>query len=92
VGSAGPFATGASHPDVRERVTFVSDADKGAAAWWYDASSSGGAYLDCCCYGAALAREFFGRPPATALGVRVNLASPFGTAGAAKLQRLWSDR
>lgn len=78
-GSAGPFAAGAAHPGVRERVTFLSDAEKGAT-WWYDAASGGGAYLDYCCYGAALARWFFGAPPVAAVGVRVNLASPFGTA------------
>jgi predicted dehydrogenase len=79
MGSAGPFATGAAHPGVRERVTPLTDAEK-AATWWYDAALGGGAYLDYCCYGAALACWFFGRPPSYALGVRANLASPFGTA------------
>jgi predicted dehydrogenase len=78
-GSAGPFATGATHPGVRGGVTPLSDAEKGAT-WWYDAASGGGAYLDYCCYGAALACWFFHASPATAVGVRVNLASPFGTA------------
>jgi glucose-fructose oxidoreductase len=78
-GSAGPLASGATHPGVRGQVTPLTDAEKGAT-WWYDAASGGGAFLDYCCYGAALARWFFGAPPATALGVRVNLASPFGTA------------
>src|SRR5579859_102555 len=79
MGSAGPFATGAAHPGVRAAVTPLTDAEK-AATWWYDASLGGGAYLDYCCYGAALACWLFGLPPELALGVRVNLASPFGTA------------
>jgi predicted dehydrogenase len=79
MGSAGPFATGASHPGVRELVTPLTDAEK-AATWWYNAALGGGAYLDYCCYGAALACWFFGRQPSYALGVRANLASPFGTA------------
>lgn len=79
MGSGGPYATGAAHPGVTEAVTPLTDAEK-AATWWYDASLGGGAYLDYCCYGAALACWFFGRQPAFALGVRVNLASPFGTA------------
>jgi predicted dehydrogenase len=79
MGSGGPFATGAAHPGVRERVTPLSDAEK-AATWWYDAALGGGAYLDYCCYGAALALWFFGRQPDFASGVRINLASPFGTA------------
>ncbi len=78
-GSGGPFAAGAAHPGVRERVTPLTDAEKGAT-WWYDAAAGGGAYLDYCCYGAALARWFFDRMPTTALGVRVNLGSPYGTA------------
>jgi glucose-fructose oxidoreductase len=78
-GSGGPFATGAAHPGVRERVTPLTDAEKGAT-WWYDAASGGGAYLDYCCYGAALARWFFDRLPTTALAVRVNLGSPYGGA------------
>ena len=78
-GSAGPFATGAAHPGVHERVTPLTDAEK-AATWWYDAAEGGGAYLDYCCYGAALARWFFDTQPAWALGVRANLASPFGSA------------
>ena len=79
MGSGGPFATGAAHPGVRERVTALTDAEKGAT-WWYDAALGGGAYLDYCCYGAALALWFFGRQPEYAAGVRANLASPFGTA------------
>lgn len=79
MGSGGPFATGAAHPGVRERVTPLTDAEKGAT-WWYDAALGGGAFLDYCCYGAALALWFFGRQPEYASGVRVNLASPFGTA------------
>jgi predicted dehydrogenase len=78
-GSAGPFAAGARHPGVRGQVTGLSDAEKGAT-WWYDTASGGGAYLDYCCYGAALARWFFDRRASHAFGVRVNLASPFGTA------------
>src|SRR6185312_447684 len=50
------------------------------ATWWYDAALGGGAYLDYCCYGAALALWFFGRQADFASGVRINLASPFGTA------------
>jgi predicted dehydrogenase len=80
MGSGGPFAIGAAHPGVRERVTPLSDAEKGAT-WWYDAALGGGAYLDYCCYGAALALWFFGGKQADfASGVRINLASPFGTA------------
>jgi predicted dehydrogenase len=79
MGSGGPFATGAAHPGVRERVTPLSDPEK-AATWWYDAALGGGAFLDYCCYGAALALWFFGRQPEYASGVRTNLASPFGTA------------
>jgi len=79
MGSGGPFATGAAHPGVRERVTPLTDAEKGAT-WWYDAALGGGAYLDYCCYGAALALWFFGRQPEFATGLRVNLNSPFGTA------------
>lgn len=79
MGSAGPLATGAAHPGVREQVTPLTDAEK-AATWWYDAALGGGAYLDYCCYGAALACWFFGRQPTFASGVRANLASPFGTA------------
>ncbi|MBV9358083.1 MAG: Gfo/Idh/MocA family oxidoreductase, partial [Chloroflexi bacterium] len=78
-GSGGPFAAGAAHPGVRERVSELTDAEKGAT-WWYDAASGGGAYLDYCCYGAALARWFFDEQPVTALGVRANLASHYGTA------------
>jgi predicted dehydrogenase len=78
-GSGGPFAAGAAHPGVRERVTELTEAEKGAT-WWYDAASGGGAYLDYCCYGAALARWFFDKQPVTALGVRTNLASHYGTA------------
>src|SRR6185437_6907237 len=79
MGSGGPFATGAAHPGVRDRVTPLTDAEK-AATWWYNADLGGGAYLDYCCYGAALAGWLFGRAPAFATGVRVNLASRYGTA------------
>jgi len=79
MGSGGPFYTGAAHPGVRELVTGLTDPEKGAT-WWYDAALGGGAYLDYCCYGAALACWFFGRQPSAASGVRVNLASPYGTA------------
>lgn len=78
-GSGGPFATGATHPGVVGGVAPLTDAEK-AATWWYDAAQGGGAYLDYCCYGAALARWFFDAQPVSALGVRANLASPFGTA------------
>jgi predicted dehydrogenase len=79
MGSGGPFATGAAHPGVRDRVTPLTDTEKGAT-WWYNAALGGGAYLDYCCYGAALAGWLFDRAPAFASGVRVNLASPYGTA------------
>jgi predicted dehydrogenase len=102
MGSGGPFATGAAHPGVRERVTPLTDDEK-AATWWYDAALGGGAYLDYCCYGAALACWFFGRPPGFASALRVNLASPYGTAddngilvlqfdgGLAVLEGTWSS-
>ncbi len=77
--SGGPFATGASHPGVVGGVAGLTDAEK-AATWWYDAAQGGGAFLDYCCYGAALARWFFDAQPVSAVGVRANLASPFGTA------------
>ena len=69
MGSGGPFAAGAAHPGVRERVTALTDAEKGAT-WWYDAALGGGAYLDYCCYGTALAVWFFGRQPEYATAVR----------------------
>ncbi len=77
--SLGPLAAGSLHPGDTTISGVVSDAEK-ATEWWHQAEAGGGAMLDYCCYGACLASWLFAAPPISVQALRVNLASPFGTA------------
>lgn len=56
-----------------------TDVEKGAE-WWHQAALGGGALLDYCSYGAGLARWLIGEPAVAAMGIKANIASPYGDA------------
>ena len=70
--SMGPLAYGTGANE-------VTSAEK-AAEWWHHSAPGGGALLDYCCYGACLSRWYIGQKPTSAMGMKANVASPYGDA------------
>ena len=79
LGSTGPLGQGARHAGVAEAAELLSPAELGAV-WWHSRRAGGGAMLDYCCYGAMFSRWVVGEPAVAAIGMRANLASPWGDA------------
>lgn len=79
LGHTGPLGPGARHEGVVEEATPLSAEELGAV-WWHSRAAGGGALIDYCCYGAMMARWIIGEPAVAAVGMRANLASPFGDA------------
>ncbi len=79
LGHTGPLGAGAKHAGVTDVGAPLSPAELGAV-WWHSLAAGGGAMLDFCCYGAMLSRWFIGQPATAAIGMRANLASPWGDA------------
>jgi len=79
LGHTGPLGSGAKHAGVAQEAAPLSATELGAV-WWHSLSAGGGAMLDFCCYGAMMARWIVGEPALAAVGLRANLASPFGDA------------
>jgi predicted dehydrogenase len=79
LGSTGPLGSGARHAGVEEAAEPLSPVELGAV-WWHDRKAGGGAMLDYCCYGAMFSRWVIGEPAVAAVGMRMNLASPWGDA------------
>jgi predicted dehydrogenase len=78
-GSIGPLGPRARHPGVQESAEEMSGVERGAT-WWHQAAAGGGAMLDYCCYGALVSRWLIGEQATAAMGMRANLASPWGDA------------
>ena len=83
LGSTGPLGSGVRHEGVAEAAEALSSEELGAV-WWHSRQAGGGAMLDYCCYGAMFARWVIGEPALSALGMRANLASPWGDASSGK--------
>jgi predicted dehydrogenase len=79
LGSTGPLGQGVRHAGVAEAAEPLTPAELGAV-WWHSRRAGGGAMLDYCCYGAMFARWVIGEPAVSAVGMRANLASPWGDA------------
>jgi glucose-fructose oxidoreductase len=77
--SLGPLAHGGVHPGGTVISGELSAAEK-ASEWWHQAGEGGGALLDYCCYGACLAAWLLPGAPLSAMGLKSNLMSGFGTA------------
>ena len=78
-GHTGPLGPGAAHAGVSETAAPMSGAERGAT-WWHQTDTGGGVMLDYCCYGAMVARWFIGQQAVSALGMKANLDSHWGTA------------
>jgi predicted dehydrogenase len=79
LGHTGPLGSGARHAGVSAEAAPLGAAELGAV-WWHSRAAGGGAMLDFCSYGCMIARWFIGEPAVAAVGMRANLASPFGDA------------
>jgi predicted dehydrogenase len=79
LGSSGPLGAGVRHAGVAEAAEPLSATELGAV-WWHSHAAGGGAMLDYCCYGAMFSRWVIGEPAVAAVGMRMNLASPWGDA------------
>ena len=78
-GHTGPLGSGAKHEGVAEEAAPLSATELGAT-WWHYIAPGGGAMLDYCCYGAMFSYWVIGEMAVSAVGLRGNLASPFGDA------------
>ena len=78
-GHTGPLGAGAKHEGVSDEAAPLNATELGAT-WWHHDAPGGGAMLDYCCYGAMVAYWYIGELALAAVGLRGNLASPFGDA------------
>jgi len=78
-GHTGPLGSGAKHEGVTEEAAPLTATELGAT-WWHHIAPGGGAMLDYCCYGAMISYWYIGEMAVSAVGLRGNLASPFGDA------------
>ncbi|MFP4057854.1 MAG: Gfo/Idh/MocA family protein [Candidatus Brocadiia bacterium] len=78
-GHTGPLGPGARHEGVEDEAAPLSPTELGAT-WWHHIAPGGGAMVDYCCYGAMFAYWVIGQMGLAAVGLRGNLASPFGDA------------
>ena len=78
-GHTGPLGAGAKHEGVTDEAAPLTPAELGAT-WWHHIAPGGGAMLDYCCYGAMISYWYIGQMAISAVGLRGNLASPFGDA------------
>jgi glucose-fructose oxidoreductase len=56
-----------------------TDAEKGSE-WWHHTETGGGVFLDYCSYGAGLSRYFIGEQAVSAIAMKANLHSHYGSA------------
>ena len=56
-----------------------TDAEK-ASEWWHHTETGGGVFLDYCSYGACLSRYFIGEQATSAIALKANLRSHYGSA------------
>jgi len=75
----GPLGPGAEHQGVTEKAKMLSGTELGAT-WWHHMADGGGAMLDYCCYGAMVSFWYIGERGLSAVGLKGNLASPWGDA------------
>ena len=78
-GHTGPLGSGAKHEGVTDEAAPLTPTELGAT-WWHYIAPGGGAMLDYCCYGAMISYWYIGEMAVSAVGLRGNLASPFGDA------------
>jgi len=78
-GHTGPLGSGAKHEGVAQEAAPLTATELGAT-WWHYIAPGGGAMLDYCCYGAMFSYWVIGEQAVSAVGLRGNLASPFGDA------------
>ncbi|MBE3133735.1 MAG: Gfo/Idh/MocA family oxidoreductase, partial [Acidobacteria bacterium] len=78
-GHTGPLGPGAEHQGVAEKAKMLTGTQLGAT-WWHHAADGGGAMLDYCCYGAMVSFWYIGERGLAAVGLKGNLASPWGDA------------
>jgi predicted dehydrogenase len=78
-GSTGPLGPGARHAGVDHTTASMSGEERGAT-WWHQQAAGGGAMLDYCCYGCMVSRWYIGEQATAALGMKVNLNSPWADA------------
>jgi predicted dehydrogenase len=76
---AGPLAPGVKHPGPNIETVAMTGPEL-ASTWWYRAADGGGAMIDFCSYGAIISRWLIGEPAVAAIGLRVNLNSPWSDA------------
>lgn len=78
-GHTGPLGPGAAHEGVHDAAAPMTGPERGAT-WWHQTDTGGGAMLDYCCYGAMVSHWYTGQPGLAAMGMKANLASPWGEA------------
>ena len=70
---------GAKHRGVAEYAEEMTFEEK-SHMWWFQSSMGGGAMLDFCCYGCMSSSWLLEKPAVAAIGMRCNMAHPWGDA------------